>query len=331
MVVAVATGSLCPARSPRPPRGRCVLTSVNSHRAALRRRPSPDGVGVRSRAPGGDRLGGRSLPARRADPAPARRRLAGGPDGDVRGRRDGRLLRRHVVRAGGLRHHAAERAHGPAHGARDGGPAGPGARRAGHARAAHAPAHPPALAAGGAALAGREGAVRSRRSRWRCTSSRRGRSTSRAGTRHAGPRLAARADAPAPGRGRARCSSGRSSASTRCRGGSATRPGCCWWCSRCRSTRSWGSRSWARTPCSAATTTSALRDLPGYGWLPDPLDDQHLAGGLLWASGDLVGLVLLGVLFAQWVRSSMKEAAREDRRLDLLEARARESGPGAER
>jgi cytochrome c oxidase assembly factor CtaG len=63
----------------------------------------------------------------------------------------------------------------------------------------------------------------------------------------------------------------------------------------------------------------ALHGLPGYGWLPDPLDDQHLAGGLLWSSGDLVGLVLFGVLFAQWVRASMKEAAREDRRLDLLE------------
>ncbi len=73
----------------------------------------------------------------------------------------------------------------------------------------------------------------------------------------------------------------------------------------------------------------ALRELPGYGWLPDALDDQHLAGGLLWSSGDLVGLVLLGVLFAQWVRSSVKEAAREDRRLDLLErqevSRARRS------
>jgi putative copper resistance protein D len=68
----------------------------------------------------------------------------------------------------------------------------------------------------------------------------------------------------------------------------------------------------------------ALRELPGYGWLPDPLDDQHLAGGLLWSAGDLVGLVLFGVLFAQWVRASQKEAAREDRRLDLLEARARE-------
>jgi putative copper resistance protein D len=66
----------------------------------------------------------------------------------------------------------------------------------------------------------------------------------------------------------------------------------------------------------------ALAKLPGYGWLRDPFDDQHLAGGLLWSSGDLVGLLLFGVLFAQWVRASMKEAAREDRRLDLLERQA---------
>ena len=69
---------------------------------------------------------------------------------------------------------------------------------------------------------------------------------------------------------------------------------------------------------------TSLRDGPMSGWLPDPLDDQHLAGGLLWASGDLIGLVFFGVLFAQWVRSSKREAAREDRRLDLMEARAAE-------
>jgi cytochrome c oxidase assembly factor CtaG len=56
-------------------------------------------------------------------------------------------------------------------------------------------------------------------------------------------------------------------------------------------------------------------------WLPDPMDDQHLAGGLLWSSGDLVGLLLIAVLFVQWVRASIKEGEREDRRLDLLEAR----------
>lgn len=54
-------------------------------------------------------------------------------------------------------------------------------------------------------------------------------------------------------------------------------------------------------------------------WLPDPLDDQHLAGGILWSSGDLIGLIFFAVLFVQWVRQSMKEAEREDRRLDRLE------------
>ncbi len=58
-------------------------------------------------------------------------------------------------------------------------------------------------------------------------------------------------------------------------------------------------------------------------WLPDPADDQHLAGGILWGAGDLVGVVVFAVLFAQWVRSSQREAQREDRRLDLLEARER--------
>ena len=57
-------------------------------------------------------------------------------------------------------------------------------------------------------------------------------------------------------------------------------------------------------------------------WLPDPADDQYVAGSLLWAAGDLIGLVFFGVLFVQWVRSSMREAVREDRRLDRLEREA---------
>ncbi|GAB7004279.1 hypothetical protein JCM18899A_17520 [Nocardioides sp. AN3] len=60
---------------------------------------------------------------------------------------------------------------------------------------------------------------------------------------------------------------------------------------------------------------------PMGSWLPDPHADQHLAGGILWGAGDLVALAFFGVLFTQWVRASLKEAAREDRRLDLLEAR----------
>ena len=70
----------------------------------------------------------------------------------------------------------------------------------------------------------------------------------------------------------------------------------------------------------------SLHEGPMGTWLPTPLDDQHLAGGILWGSGDLIGLVFFVVLFVQWVRSSMREAAREDRRLDLLEARERRRG-----
>jgi putative copper resistance protein D len=57
-------------------------------------------------------------------------------------------------------------------------------------------------------------------------------------------------------------------------------------------------------------------------WLPDPAADQHLAGGILWGSGDLVAVLFLAVLFVQWVRSSVREASREDRRLDRIEAQA---------
>ncbi|TWH01383.1 putative copper resistance protein D [Nocardioides sp. J9] len=67
----------------------------------------------------------------------------------------------------------------------------------------------------------------------------------------------------------------------------------------------------------------ALHDGPMGAWLPDPYDDQHLAGGILWGAGDLVGVIFFVVLFIQWVRSSMKEAEREDRRLDRLERRER--------
>ncbi|HEV2887305.1 MAG TPA: cytochrome c oxidase assembly protein [Jatrophihabitans sp.] len=57
----------------------------------------------------------------------------------------------------------------------------------------------------------------------------------------------------------------------------------------------------------------------GLSWL-DPLADQRVGGGLLWSSGELVGLIMLGVVTAQWIKASEREAAREDRRLDRLEA-----------
>lgn len=70
----------------------------------------------------------------------------------------------------------------------------------------------------------------------------------------------------------------------------------------------------------------ALSNGPMGSWLPDPAADQELAGGILWGAGDLVGIAFFAVLFTQWVRSSMKEAKREDRRLDLEEARAARAG-----
>lgn len=76
-----------------------------------------------------------------------------------------------------------------------------------------------------------------------------------------------------------------------------------------------------------------LAEGPMGSWLPDAAADQRLAGGILWASGDLIGLSFFVVLFVQWVRQSMAEAKREDRRLDLLEARearqAQVAGSGA--
>jgi putative copper resistance protein D len=47
---------------------------------------------------------------------------------------------------------------------------------------------------------------------------------------------------------------------------------------------------------------------------------QQVGGGLLWASGDVIGLLFLVVLVTQWMRASEREAAREDRRLDRLDA-----------
>jgi putative copper resistance protein D len=61
-------------------------------------------------------------------------------------------------------------------------------------------------------------------------------------------------------------------------------------------------------------------------WGPTPLHDQEIGGGLLWATGDLVGLLLLVALLAQWMRADERVALREDRRLDRLDAVAAASG-----
>ena len=58
------------------------------------------------------------------------------------------------------------------------------------------------------------------------------------------------------------------------------------------------------------------------------LADQGVGGGVLWTTGDLVGVVAAAVVLAQWMRHDEREAAREDRRLDLLTARPAGDEPG---
>jgi putative copper resistance protein D len=51
-------------------------------------------------------------------------------------------------------------------------------------------------------------------------------------------------------------------------------------------------------------------------WGPSLLHDQSIGGGLLWATGDLVGVVVLAALFLQWARADAREAVRVDRTID---------------
>jgi putative copper resistance protein D len=46
------------------------------------------------------------------------------------------------------------------------------------------------------------------------------------------------------------------------------------------------------------------------------LSDQKVGGGLLWASGDLIGFVLLVAMLAQWMRADERVARRLDRQAD---------------
>lgn len=57
------------------------------------------------------------------------------------------------------------------------------------------------------------------------------------------------------------------------------------------------------------------------GWA-DPFTDQRLAGGMLWAGGEVVSVTLLAVLVVQWMRDADREAKRIDRQLDREQARA---------
>ena len=60
----------------------------------------------------------------------------------------------------------------------------------------------------------------------------------------------------------------------------------------------------------------------------NPKDDQVLAGGILWAGGEVVSVTMLAVLVVQWMRDADKEARRVDRKLDR-ERHERALTPGA--
>jgi cytochrome c oxidase assembly factor CtaG/putative copper export protein len=51
-------------------------------------------------------------------------------------------------------------------------------------------------------------------------------------------------------------------------------------------------------------------------WVPDPLLDQRLGGGLAWASGELPLLLVVVALLVQWYRQDERSARRGDRRAD---------------
>jgi putative copper resistance protein D len=74
-------------------------------------------------------------------------------------------------------------------------------------------------------------------------------------------------------------------------------------------------------------TVMQSADLLGGDWYPslalpwaDPVDDQRLAGGILWAGGEFVAIAMLGALVYQWMRDAEREARRVDRALDRAEA-----------
>lgn len=62
----------------------------------------------------------------------------------------------------------------------------------------------------------------------------------------------------------------------------------------------------------------------GRTWGPSLASDQSIGGGLLWASGDLISILMFIVIFLQWSHADEREARRTDRRMDRAEAEHRE-------
>jgi putative copper resistance protein D len=74
-------------------------------------------------------------------------------------------------------------------------------------------------------------------------------------------------------------------------------------------------------------TIMQSKTLVGGDWYPNlhltwsnPWSDQVVAGGILWAGGEIVSVTMLGILVLQWIKQSEREAKRIDRALDRAEA-----------
>lgn len=59
-------------------------------------------------------------------------------------------------------------------------------------------------------------------------------------------------------------------------------------------------------------------------WGPTPLEDQQLAGGLMWIGGDFAFLTAVILLVVAWMRAEDRRTVGEDRRLEAEESAIRE-------
>jgi cytochrome c oxidase assembly factor CtaG len=62
----------------------------------------------------------------------------------------------------------------------------------------------------------------------------------------------------------------------------------------------------------------------GRTWGPTPLEDQQMAGGIMWLGGDFVFLTMVILLVWAWMRHEERRTVGEDRRLGAEEAAIRE-------
>jgi putative copper resistance protein D len=62
----------------------------------------------------------------------------------------------------------------------------------------------------------------------------------------------------------------------------------------------------------------------GRTWGPTPLEDQQMAGGIMWLGGDLVFLTVVILLVLAWMRDEERRTVGEDRRLGAEETAIRE-------